>query len=86
VTTPLALGLLGVGLVLMVSAYRNESPIDAFLIALGRGPSSPAQLGKGGATLGLAAPSTKGTPGASGFGPAGGGTGGGGGGGGGGSW
>lgn len=57
-TTPLALGLLGVGLVLMVSAYRNESPIDAFLIALGRGPTDkkPAQLGAGGASLGLSKP------------------------------
>ena len=52
--TPIALALLGVGLVLITSAYRDESPIDVVLIALGRGPSTPAKLGAGGSTLGLA--------------------------------
>lgn len=56
--TPIALALLGVGLVLMTSAYRDESPIDVVLIALGRGPSTPAKLGAGGATLGLAGSSS----------------------------
>lgn len=57
-STPIALGILGAGLVLMVSAFRNESPIDVVLIALGRGPSSPAKFGAGGATLGLGKGST----------------------------
>lgn len=56
--TPIALALLGVGLVLVVSAYRDESPIDVVLIALGRGPSTPAKLGAGGSTLGLAGASS----------------------------
>lgn len=52
-STPIALALLGVGLVLITSAYRNESPIDVVLIALGRGPATPAKLGAGGATVKL---------------------------------
>lgn len=51
-TAPIALALLGAGLVLMVSAYRNESPIDVTLKALGR-QTSVAKLGAGGAAIGL---------------------------------
>lgn len=64
-STPLALALLGVGLVLIVSAYRDESPIDVVLIALGRGPATPAQLGAGGSTLGLSGGATSSTSGSS---------------------
>lgn len=56
--TPIALALLGVGLVLITSAYRDESPIDVVLIALGRGPATPAKLGAGGSTLGLSGASS----------------------------
>lgn len=56
-TAPLALALLGAGLVLMVSAYRNESPIDVTLKALGR-QTSVAKLGAGGAAFGLGGGST----------------------------
>jgi hypothetical protein len=52
VSTPIALAIVGVGLVLVVSAYRNVSPIDVVAKALGRGPAGgPAQLGSGGSTL-----------------------------------
>lgn len=54
-STPIALALLGVGLVLITSAYRDASPIDVVLIALGRGPATPAKLGQGGATVKAAA-------------------------------
>lgn len=54
--TPIALALIGLGLVLVTSAYRNVSPIDVVLVALGRGPDGgPAKLGAGGATLGRSA-------------------------------
>ncbi len=56
-STPVALALVGVGLVLVVSAYRNVSPIDVVAKALGRGPAGgPAPLGKGGTTLKAATP------------------------------
>lgn len=62
-TTPLALLVLGAGLVLMVSAYRDESPIDVVLKALGRGPSTgPAKLGEGGASLGITPASSPSSP------------------------
>lgn len=51
-STPIALALVGVGLVLAVSAYRNVSPIDVVAKALGRGPAGgPAKLGAGGSTV-----------------------------------
>lgn len=33
-STPIALLLLGAGVVLMVSAYRNENPVDVVYVAL----------------------------------------------------